>query len=145
MLYDFPIVQQLSVFVKLERTDGRPGSCFCVTGATHFCCGVYEMLTSQRWADDKQRCPVGIQIYLRQVTPSGSQQLDSSLCLSFPHTHTHSCLQLTCSLTCTQTYISVRAHTHRQALQHTFVPGVAASFGGFCRASLTFPYHDRHL
>lgn len=65
------------------------------------------MLTSQRWADEKQCCPVGIKIYLSQVTPIGNKQLDQL----FSHTHTRSCLELV------HTYLQQRTCT--QALQHT--------------------------
>lgn len=71
-------------------------------GEPHFCCNVYEMLTSQRWVDDKQCCPVGIEIYLSQVTPIGNKQLDSSLC------HSHTLL----STAVTHTYSSEHAHRY---------------------------------
>lgn len=70
------------------RTTGADSVAFEkeTRGEPNICCGVYQMLTSQRWVDGKQRCPVGIKIYLSQVTPIGNKQLDSSLC----HSHTHS-------------------------------------------------------
>lgn len=81
-----------------------------------FCCGVYEMLKSQRWVDDKQCCPKGIKIYISQVTPIGNKQPDCSLC----HSHTRSCLSFTRIHTSTHT-----CNRHTLTNIATYRPGVA--------------------
>lgn len=88
----------------------------------NFSCGVYKILTSQRWVDDEQGCPGGIKIYLSQVTPTGKKQLDSSPCNS----HTHLCLPLT-RILYLHTYLQQRKCTHTPALRHIRLPGVAVS------------------
>lgn len=72
-------------------------------------CCVYRMLASRRWLEDEQCCPVGIEIYLNHVTPTGNQPLDSPLC----HSHSHGL------------HIPAAA-SMQQALRHIRTPGVAA-------------------
>ncbi len=100
----------------LHDVDGqgeRTVLCFCKHeketrgGEPNICCGVYEMLTSQRWVDGKHCCPVGIKIYLSQVTPISNKQLDSSPC----HSHTHTlCLKFT--RIHNDTYLQQQTRTH---------------------------------
>lgn len=84
----------------------------------NFCCCVYEMLTSQRWVDDKRSCPVGIKIYLSQVTPTGNKQPDSSLSVSFSHKlpSLHASVPVHIP-----TAENTHTHTHRTILQHMHI------------------------